>query len=206
MNLWIYVVYRYREEYSSDDYGDSGTTYEMLTPVAGYEKKADAVEHAARANKQKLVNNAVNEWDPFLDPTQPAYSPYRVGAVPLCVPSSVDAAPKEMAGSIEVLRDIALETQDKALASGLPAIPVKFPLWATSSGSKSGVTHYFEGPVKKANYGFNSANTSPCGVYLGVSSYSILDVAAGKRQCLNCLRIIQRKASNARSELFKMES
>lgn len=191
MNLWIYVVYRKREEYVSDDYGDNGSSYEMITPVAGYEKKADAVEHAARANKQKLINNAVNEWDPFLDPTQPVYSPYWVGAVPLCVPSSVDAALKEMAGSIEVLRDIALETQDKALAQGLPAPPIKYPIWATSSGSKSGITHFFTGKAGPAPK-YKAPQASACGVYFDGSSYSILDVAAGKRQCLSCLKLLNR--------------
>lgn len=191
MNLWIYVVYRVREEYSSDEYGDSGTTYEMLTPVAGYEKKADAVEHTARANKQKLINNAVNEWDPFLDPTQPVYSLYRVGAVPLCVPSSADAAPKEMAGSIEVLRDIALETQDKALAQGLPSPPIKYPIWATSNGSRSGITHFFIGKAGPAP-GYRPPQAAACGVYFDGSSYSILDVAAGKRQCQKCLKLLHR--------------
>jgi hypothetical protein len=162
----------------------------MLTPVAGYEKKADAEEHAARANKQKLINNAVNEWDAFLDPAQPVYSLYRVGAVPLCVPSSVDAAPKEMAGSIEVLRDIALETQDKALAQGLPAPPLKYPLWATSAGSKSGVTHYFSGEVKVSRGYAYPPNSSPCGEHFNRTSYSILDVAAGKRQCKKCLKLM----------------
>jgi hypothetical protein len=190
MNMWIYVVYRAREEYISQDYGDDGTTYEMLTPVAGYEKKADALEHAVRANKQRLINHAVNEWDPFMDPLNPAYFPYRVAAVPLCVPSSVDTARKEMADTIAVLRDLALETRDEALALGLPAPPVAYPLWVTSEDSKSGVAHFFTGKAKLTRRFFNTSATSLCGVYLSKSSYNILNAAAGTRQCRKCLSLL----------------
>ena len=198
LKRWIYVVYRVHEdefEYGGMDYDDSGgsNTVEVRTPIAGYEKREDAVAHIKAAQALRGFGTP-NKWDPFL-PGNRSPSNYVVGELPLVIPSSAASAPEEMEMSIQVLRDLALETANKQLGMALPPLPVVFPLWSTGGNSKSEIGHYFDGkPKLHRGYSMTGGqtHTSLCGVYLPRSSYNIFQLGAGKRQCLTCLGLLNK--------------
>lgn len=193
----LYMVYRVHEQDAScghdtdDDYGySSSPSVTIRMPIAGYEKKEDAVAHVKAAINARggLVGGFVfNPWDAFLKHSDPTPY-YEAGTLPIVFPTSIEVATKELPAAVEVLRDQMLETNDKALAVELPAVPIVFPLWSTTNYSNGVVEHYFDGKNKGSPY--SPSNAAPCGVVLGQVAYQLPRVVGGRRQCKTCLKLM----------------